>query len=227
MVLSTPKFTKIIRLGLLVQLRYYRLGLQPAGGGAGVCRSPRLRKEKGLGGPGTASSPFRKSRGRGGPTRKGAETESSPKAQYGTNATDYGLIFLAYGGPSHFSRISLILTCWVLWFSLKKSLRILILPAPLHSFLTSVCVIIIPSVSSFKFAVKMVNRTRQRTEPCVIAWRNSSSKLTVNFNPDVTSWHPWVVLGLQACFVGHSHSVWFLDGMSLPHTMASPDSYLL
>lgn len=93
MVLSTPKFTKIIRLGLLVQLRYYRLGLQPAGDGAGVCRSPRLRKGKGLGGPGTASSPFRKSRGRGGPTRKGAETESSQKAQYGTNATNYGLIF--------------------------------------------------------------------------------------------------------------------------------------
>ena len=66
--------------------------------------------------------------------------------------------------------------------------------------------------------MKMVNRTGQRTELCVIAWRNSSSKLTVNFNPDITSWHAWVVLGLQTCSVGHSHSVWFLDGMSLPRT---------
>ena len=94
-VLNTPKFTKVIRLGSLVQLRYYRLGLQPAGGGAGVCRSPRLRKGKGLGGPGTASSPFWKSRGGGGPTRKGSETESSPKAQYGMNATNYGVIFFS------------------------------------------------------------------------------------------------------------------------------------
>ena len=31
--------------------------------------------------------------------------------------------------------------------------------SPLPSFLTSVCVIIMPSVSSFKFVRKMVNRT--------------------------------------------------------------------
>ena len=40
--------------------------------------------------------------------------------------------------------------------------------SPLPSFLTSVCVIIMPSVSSFKFVMKMVNRTGSRIEPVLL-----------------------------------------------------------
>ena len=95
MVLSTLSFTKIIRTSLLFQLGCYRLGLWPAGGGAGGGKSPGwgqqhpLRKGKGLRGPGTAPSPFRKAKQGGGPIRKGAEPEGSPWTKFGINRTNY------------------------------------------------------------------------------------------------------------------------------------------
>lgn len=166
--------------------------------------------------------------------QQGTETEGSPRAHSACRGAEswavrlkwdqlrsslfwpvvYMLLF--FSNKSHFNMMGLVVQLW-------KSRWILMLPAPLPHFLTSVCMVIVPSVSSFKPVMKILSRTGENRN----LWHLLEKLLWIDNKPFNSDGTEWPHLDLQMCFASHTHSVGVLTGMGLQHfKMANLDFYL-